>query len=69
MPEEVKAPVIPNYPNFEEYARRVTFAVNRNGDYTMEDKQRVVDALQRIGDVKSDVDESPKIPFKPKKYM
>lgn len=69
MPEELEAPAIPKYPNFEEYARRVTFAINRNGDYTMEDKQRVVDALKRIGELTSEVDESPKTPFKPKKYM
>ena len=47
----------------------MTFAVNRNGDYSQEDKQRVVDILQRLGSLDAEIDESPKGTFKVKKYM
>ena len=69
IPEPVKAPKIPLYPQFEEYTKWVTFAVNRNGDYSQEDKQRVVDILQRLGSLDAEIDESPKGTFKVKKYM
>lgn len=69
MPEDVKAPSIPNYPNLEKYAKMVTFAVNRNGDYSREEKQKIVDILAQLGSLDSEIDESPKSEFKPKKYM
>lgn len=69
LPEPVKAPSIPLYPNFEEYAKWVTFAVNRNGDYSMEEKQKVVDILARLGSLDSEIDESPKTEYKIKKYL
>lgn len=69
MPEPVQAPSIPLYPNFEEYAKWVTFAVNRNSHYSMEEKQKVVDILARLGSLDSEMDESPKTEFKEKKYL
>lgn len=69
LPEDIEPPKIPLYPNFEEYAKWVTFAVNRNGDYSMEEKKKVVDILQQLGSLQSDVDDSPKVEFKQKKYL
>ena len=69
MPEPVQAPSIPLYPKFEEYAKWVTFAVNRNSHYSMEEKQKVVDILARLGSLDSEMDESPKTEFKEKKYL
>ena len=69
MPEPLKAPKIPLYPNTEKYAEMVTFALNRNGNWTREEKQKVLDILARLGSLDAEIDESPKTPWKPKKYM
>ena len=53
----------------EKYAEMVTFALNRNGNWTREEKQKVLDILARLGSLDAEIDESPKTPWKPKKYM
>ena len=69
MPEPVAAPAIPKYPNLENYAQMVAFAVNRNGDYSMEEKQKIMDILAKVGSLDSDVDDSPKSEFKERKNL
>ncbi|KAK8823311.1 hypothetical protein WA577_002232 [Blastocystis sp. JDR] len=69
MPEPVAAPAIPKYPNLEKYAQMVAFAVNRNGDYSMEEKQKIMDILAKVGSLDSDVDDSPKSEFKERKNL
>ena len=63
MPEPVAAPAIP------QYAQMVAFAVNRNGDYSMEEKQKIMDILAKVGSLDSDVDDSPKSEFKERKNL
>lgn len=47
----------------------VAFAVNRNGDYSMEEKQKIMDILAKVGSLDSDVDDSPKSEFKERKNL
>ena len=67
MPEPVAAPA--SLAGTLRPYQVVAFAVNRNGDYSMEEKQKIMDILAKVGSLDSDVDDSPKSEFKERKNL
>ena len=69
MPTPLEAPKFPNYPNYEKYVQSAVFALNRNVNFTQEEKEKMISIFTELGSLTSDVDESPKGEYKLKKNL
>lgn len=64
-----RRPPFPSTPTWRSTRRWWRSPVNRNGDYSMEEKQKIMDILAKVGSLDSDVDDSPKSEFKERKNL
>ena len=69
MPTPLEAPKFPNYPNYEKYVQSAVFALNRNANFTQEEKDKILSIFTELGSLTSEVDESPKGEYKLKKNL